>query len=462
MKKPNILFIFADQHRKFDLGCYGSTEVSTPNLDFLAENGLRFNHCVSNSPLCVPARGTLLTGLFANKHKAYTNDIAIDSSCESIADVLKGVGYHTGYIGKWHLNGIPRDQAVPKDKRLGFDEWKVQNCNHNYLKNHYYDENNNKHVVEGYEPEIFGGLAENFISHQDTEKPWALYLSFATPHNPHRIITDEYLAPYIDAKIETRKNVGDKVRINADVYKDAEEYKEQIKGYYGHISALDKQIGNLIELLRKRNELDNTIILFTADHGDMLASQGFTDKQVPYEESIAIPLIAYWKDKIITGVTDELIGLNDLPVTIASLADTSFKGETDGMDLSDVFLSADGTSYESAYLYNYFPCHNYANLDGRAFRGIRTKRYTYAVQADNKNWLLFDNEKDPYQLNNLAGMPEYSALQEELWLLLKQHIDKNDELLNGVEYVQKFASVEQFNESQRYFNLQDLANIEIS
>ena len=132
-KTQNLLFVFSDEHRKHDLGCYGNTIVKTPNLDRLAEEGLCFSHCVSNSPVCVPARGSLLTGLFPQKHGAFTNDLAIHSDCISIANVLNDAGYHTGYIGKWHLAGIPRDQFITEERRLGFKEWKVANCNHDYL-----------------------------------------------------------------------------------------------------------------------------------------------------------------------------------------------------------------------------------------------------------------------------------------------------------------------------------------
>ncbi len=451
-KKPNILYIFGDQHRKFDLGCYGHEFVSTPNIDKLASEGMRFEHCVSNSPVCVPARGSLMTGLYAGKHKAFTNDIAIDSTCTSIADVLKAGGYHTGYIGKWHLAGIPRTKAVTGRERLGFEEWKVCNCNHDYLNTFYYDEADVRHDVEGYEPEIFGDLAIDFIENNSgREKPWALYLSFATPHDPFDRIKSEYRDIYEDTEIELRGNITDKVRIIEGEYHDIETYKEMCKGYFGHISAIDFQVGQMVELLEELGELDNTIIIYSADHGDMLASHSEKDKQLPHEESIGIPLVAYWKDKIPTGVTEELIGLADLPVSVAGLAGLSFPCETDGEDLSRLFLDKDAKSYDSAYLYDYYACHQAESKKQEAWRGIRTKRYTYAVTADNLDWILFDNEKDPLQLDNLAGKPEYKELQAALLADLTAHIEKHDKLLNGIDYVRYAGAVEEFNESQKHF-----------
>lgn len=459
MNNPNILYIFSDQHRKFDLGCYGHNLVSTPNLDRLSSIGVRFNHCVSNSPVCVPARGTMLTGLYPNKHGALMNDMAIDSNCTSIADVLNEAGYHTGYIGKWHLNGVPRDQAIPKGRRLGFQEWKVHNCNHKYLKCYYYDEQDIKHRVDGYEPVIFGDLASEFIRRNGTqEQPWALYLSFATPHDPHQDIVESYLELYKDKDIPLRENAKDKIlfkiqrELNLNEYFDTDEYRENAKGYYGHISAIDDQIGKLLSLLKETGQLENTIILYTSDHGDMLGSQGLLDKQVPFEESIAIPLIVYWKGHTYCGVCDELIGLNDLPVTIAGLIGKQFPTATDGMDLHELLLNPNARSYDSAYICEYFPAHNWGDKGGTEWRAIRTKQYTYAVTASNKNWLLYDNINDPFQKVNLAISDEYENIKNELWRMLKSHIEKNDELLEGFQFIVKHANLDEFNRSQNYFN----------
>lgn len=455
--QPNILYIFADQHRKFDMGCYGHDFVQTPNLDRIAQGGVRFEHCISNSPVCVPARGTLLTGLFAGKHKAFTNDIAIDSSCISIANVLNNAGYHTGYLGKWHLAGIPREQAITEENRLGFTEWKVANCNHDYLDTHYYDEANVKHIDNRYEPEVFGELAVEFIErNSQEEKPWALYVSFATPHDPFDQISEEYKAIYADQEITLRENIGDTVRYPFDRFMPIEEYKELAKGYFGHITAIDDQVGAMLQSLEQVGELDNTIIIYSADHGEMLGSQGEKDKQLPYEESIGIPLIAYWKNHIYHGMCEELIGLNDLPVSLAALVGCEFPIETDGEDLSKLFLEPQARSYDSAYLYDYYPCHQATKKGKKAWRGIRTQRYTYAVYYDNLDWVLFDNEKDPYQMNNLGGKEEYKEVQEELWQMLQGHIEKHDKLLEGIDYVIYSGQAEEFNASQRYFNMEEV------
>lgn len=448
-KTQNLLFVFSDEHRKHDLGCYGNTIVKTPNLDRLAEEGLCFSHCVSNSPVCVPARGSLLTGLFPQKHGAFTNDLAIHSDCISIANVLNDAGYHTGYIGKWHLAGIPRDQFITEERRLGFKEWKVANCNHDYLHCYYDDEENVRHVVPGYEPEIFGELALEFVE-RNQEIPWALYVSFASPHGPHTVIKQEYWDQYEDVDIPLLENAEEPIQTGRKTMT-LEEQKREAKGYYGHITAIDDQVGRLMKKLKETGQLEDTIIIYTSDHGTMLGSHGFTDKQQPYEESIGVPLIAYWKNHIRTGHCEEMIGLVDLPVTLLGLLGKQFPDEVDGADLHTVFTDENGRGREGCYIFDLYPCHQ-AYLKGfQAWRGVRTKRYTYAVTASDQNWLLFDNEKDPYQKKNVVNDPDYAEVKKQLWNLLDSYIKKHDALISGEEYVMQSGQLEEFNESQIYF-----------
>lgn len=451
-KRPNLLFVFSDQHRKFDLGCYGNQEVMTPCLDQLAEEGVRFEHCCSNSPVCVPARGSLLTGLCAQNHGAFTNDLKIRYDVESIADVLKRAGYHTGYIGKWHLCGVPRDQYVDQARRLGFEEWKVANCNHDYLDCYYDDEENVRHKVDGYEPEIFGNLAAEFLERNaDKDEPFALFVSFATPHDPHDRVGEEYKKMYEGKPVTLRPNTPDRVMVKTGTYIDREEQAKLARGYYGHVSAIDKQMGRFLDILEKKGKKDQTLIVYTSDHGDMLGSQGTRDKQLPHEESIGVPLLMSMKGVMEPGVSKELIGLVDLPVTIAGLLGLSFENETDGKDLSKVVLGEEQGQSE-CYLYDLYPCHQAADKGMKAWRGIRTQRYTYAVYGDGTEWLLFDNEADPYQMENRIHDPHMQEIKEDLSARLKTYVERFDGFMTGDEYIRYSNKVKEFNESQKYFH----------
>ncbi len=456
-KKANLLFIFADQHRRFDLGCYGNRQVMTPHLDELASQGLRFTGCCSNSPVCVPARGSLLTGLHAARHGALTNDLAIRYDVESIADVLHAGGYHTGYIGKWHLCGVPRAQHVDRARRLGFDEWKVANCNHNYLNCWYDDEKDERHAVEGYEPEIFGGLAAEFLQRNvQAQEPFALFLSFATPHDPHDKVLETYMEQYRGREVTLRPNAPERIMVNREHFISHAEQVERMRGYYAHITAIDRQVGVLMELLREKGVLDDTLVVYTADHGDMLGSHGQKDKQLPYEESIGVPLLMRWPGRIVPGVQEGLIGLVDLPVTVAGLLGLSFHSSTDGADLSRMALCG-GAGLSECYLYDLYACHQAADKGQEAWRGIRTDRYTFVTHGDGSDWLLFDNTKDPYQMVNLVDDPAAAEKKAELFERLRRHVEHTDAFLNGADYMRFCGRAKDFNESQLYFHRAPIA-----
>lgn len=459
-RKPDLLFVLSDQHRKFDLGCYGNSEVLTPNLDALAETGARFEHCISNSPVCVPARGSVLTGLCAQTHGAYTNDLSIRYDIESIADALKRAGYHTGYIGKWHLCGIPRDQAIDRTRRLGFEEWKVANCNHNYLDCYYDDEENVRHFRQGYEPEIFGDLAEEFIERNaDSDQPFALFLSFASPHDPHNLVGEEYKKLYENREVSLRPNAPQTIQLSRKRQISAEAEKENVRGYYGHVTAIDRQMGRLLKAMEKHRRLDTALVVYTSDHGDMLGSQGTVDKQLPYEESIGVPLIFSMPGTIPCGERQELISLVDLPTTVVGLLGVEFHEAKDGRDLHKMVEGLD-EGPEECYLYDLFPCHQAADKGFFAWRGLRTRRYTYATHADGTDWLLFDHETDPYQLHNLVQEDSLQDVKAALHKKLAAYVEKYDGFMSGNEYIRFSHRVEEFDSSQLYFSRPTLAELE--
>jgi arylsulfatase A-like enzyme len=157
-------------------------------------------------------RGSLLTGLYAWNHRAITNDLPIKSDCESIAHVLSNKNYHTGYIGKWHLGGVPRQKPILKENRLGFDEWKVANCNHNYEagKAWYYDEENELHITKNFESIEQTDMAVDFIKRRSLEsKPWFLTLSWGPPHAPYNAVPQEYFDMYNVDEISLPENTAE-------------------------------------------------------------------------------------------------------------------------------------------------------------------------------------------------------------------------------------------------------------
>ncbi|MHB1453116.1 MAG: sulfatase family protein [Saccharofermentanales bacterium] len=451
MKQPNILFVFGDQHRFCDIGCYGNEEISTPNFDRFAQTAIRFNHCISNCPVCVPMRGSMLTGLMPLQHGAAANDLPIRIGTESIADVLNLNGYHTGYIGKWHLGGIPRDRYIPEGERLGFKEWKVGNCCHSYMNSYFYDENNKHHRINGYEPIGQTDMAIDFMD-RNSKKNWGLVLSYGPPHDPYRELPQKYLDIYRDKKITLRGNVAEDIALSLDKHICKDEIYDYYRGYYAQITALDEQFGRVISFLETSGQMEDTIIVYTSDHGDMIGSQGMTNKQAPFDESIQVPLLVSWQGKTRRGVSDELMGLVDLPVSLLGLVGMQFGHQPDGRDLHRLFLEDGRTGPDHIYIFDLIPCHQAFDRGDTSWRGLRTKRYTLSVATDYSSTLLFDNVEDPLQLSNLFGTEEASAVQEELMKLLFADIGGYDRFIGWKDLIKEYGLREEWNSSQSYFN----------
>jgi arylsulfatase A-like enzyme len=451
--QPNLLFVFSDQHRWCDLGCYGNSEVHSPGFDAFAAQSVRFEHCISNSPLCVPARGSLLTGLLPLRHGAVSNDLSIRHDVASIAHVLDGAGYETGYIGKWHLAGVPRDQVVPPGPaRLGFQEWKVNNCSHRYSDTYYHDEENRRHAISGYEPVSQTDLAIDFLRRR-RDGPWGLVLSWGPPHEPYHDVPARHLERYRQRALALRRNVPAMICDRRDRTLSSGDVLEHLRGYYAHITALDEQFTRLLAALEASGQRGNTIVVYTSDHGDMLGSQGFTNKQLPYDEAIRVPLMIRWPERTFIGVSHALLGLTDLPVSVLGLMGLLYPGSVDGCDFHLAFCDPRVPGAEECYVFDYIPCHQAYRRGGEAWRALRTVRHTIARKADGSDWLLFDNVLDPWQLENLAGRPQHAALQRELGQRLARQIEQHDRLLPGDEFIRHFSLKEKWNRSQVHFGL---------
>lgn len=455
MNSPNLLIVFSDQHRWCDLGCAGNAEVISPHLDSFAAGGLQFNSAYSNCPLCVPARGTLLTGLHALKHRAIANDLPIDTNLESFGTRLKQAGYQTGYIGKWHLGGVPRDQAIMESRRLGFDTWKVRQCSHDYLNTAYHDEANQLHLCDGYEPEVQTDLALDFLDSQNAGSPWGLVLSWGPPHEPYDAVPEKYRAHFDPSKLSLRGNVPEELGPIAGVGEMEEvELREWLAGYYAHILALDEQFGRLIEKLKSNGQWENTLVIYTSDHGDLLGSHNMIFKQMPHEESSHIPLIVGGGlDELARGQCDGLISLVDLLPTVMNFLNVDFDQDAvDGTNLSRLLVDASSPGADFVYLYSLLPCHYAVTRGDASWRAIRTEDSTFAYNTDTgSDWLLFDNRKDPLQQTNLIHASsdlDIATLRKQLFACIRKY----DGNLSWQELIQQEGFVDAWNHSQRHFN----------
>jgi arylsulfatase A-like enzyme len=294
-RPPNILFIMPDQWRGMDLGSMGNAQVRTPNLDQLARDGVQFRNAVANTPVCTPARGTLLTGKYPHSCGVPVNDIPLPAEEKTIAKILAERGYFTGFIGKWHLEGGKRMPGfvAPGARREGFEYWAANICSHDYFHQQYFRDDPEPIRIQGYDAIGWTELGIEFLEKARRHaKPFCLYWQPPTPHDPY-IPPPGFEKLYDPEKIELRKNWKAGAKQHGT--------RQAIAGYYAAMACLDEQIGRLLKKLDQIGQRDNTIVFVTSDHGDMQVSQGTFLKRKPWEESVRVPGIFRWPAALEAG-----------------------------------------------------------------------------------------------------------------------------------------------------------------
>lgn len=434
-KKPlNILILHTDQLRAQALGYNGDPNVTTTNLDHFSRTSANLMNAVSGMPVCTPHRASLMTGQLPLTHGLFMNDIQLDTNAITIAKVLAMEGYRTGYIGKWHLDGNGRSSFIPSGaRRQGFQYWKALECSHDYNRSAYYSgDSPEKKFWEGYDPIAQTRDAQEYLrEHAEGDNPFFLFLSWATPHAPYLSAPKKYMDMYSSDSLVLRQNVPAKME---------RKVRRDLVGYYAHITAMDDMVGDILKTLDETGTRDNTIILFTSDHGDLLGSHGAYKKQQPYEESIRIPMLIS-HPSIAPGDYQALINSHDIMPTLLGLAGVKSPSSVEGYDFSEYLMDnlplPDTTTLISCV--QPFGQWNRFKHGGKEYRGIVSLRYTYTRDL-NGPWLLFDNLTDPYQQNNLVGHPYFASIQEQMNGLLTEKLKATgDQFLPGMEYVDKWG-----------------------
>jgi arylsulfatase A-like enzyme len=406
-RRPNVLLIIADEWRAQATSWNGDTNVSTPNLDRFARESLSFDRAVSNLPVCCPARASIMTGQYPLTHGVFINDVELKPKGATLGQTFQNAGYRTGYIGKWHLYGSPdgkygrRLAPVPRDKRFGFEYWKACECTHDYNHSLYYDgDDPQPKYWPGYDASSQTDDAIGFIERSAKRSdPFLLCLSLGPPHFPYGTAPAEFQDQYRLRPISLRPNVPGGKRAEAT---------EILRGYYAHMAALDACFERLFRSLDRAGIAEDTIVVFTSDHGDMMLSQGLTTKLYPWDESVRIPMLIRYPRKLGrkgSRVTTAF-GMPDLMPTVLALAGLPIPDNVEGSDRlqqrSDASLLMLPVPITEARRYGF-----------AEYRGLRTERHTY-VRSIHGPWLLYDNEKDPYQMHNLIGAAESARLRSEL------------------------------------------------
>ncbi|MBZ0293350.1 MAG: sulfatase [Anaerolineae bacterium] len=429
---PNVVFVFGDQWRAQACGYAGNATVKTPHLDHLAGESINLTHAISGWPVCTPWRATFLTGQYPLTHGVFVNDVSLSPDAVTIGKVYRDAGYDTAYIGKWHVDGHGRSNYIPPQRHQGFGHWQVLECTHDYNASAYYEgTSDRKNEWDGYDATAQTRAACDYIRKHDRSKPFFLVLSWGPPHNPYETAPQAYRDLYDPAAIALRPNVPEDM---------ADEAREWLAGYYAHCTALDACAGNLLATLDETGLAENTIFVFTSDHGDMLGSHGMVRKQKPWDESIRVPFLLRWPGRFGRAgrTADALINAHDIMPTLLSLCEINVPESVEGLDFS-AYLDGGADPGGGAALLACF--HPFGEWDvahgGREFRGLRTHRHTYVRDLDGP-WLLYDNESDPYQMENLVGKRRMvqAELEQELEIRLAA---LGDEFQPGSEYIRQWG-----------------------
>jgi len=365
-QRPNVLIVQPDQHRGTVIRCAGDAQAVTPNLDRLAGDGIRFTNCASASPVCSPFRGSFQTGLYCFRHGVVKNNIRMDPDLATFAEVFEQAGYATGYIGKWHLDGgwppveggenVSRKAVggfVPPERRQGWQEWRGYEKAHEYFEVWKYDGAVRKVRVEGYdwEPRWHTDVALDFARrHRDAGRPWLYYIAFGPPHVPEQC-PREFLDMYDPQAFVFPPDVADQL---PDERKP--ELRQKMQMYYAQVTAIDHEVGRLLRGLGELGVAEDTIVLYTSDHGDYLGSHAGATRRLrgkgsPHATAFRIPLIVRWPNVIAPGqVSDELVSSVDLAPTVLDLAGLPVPPVMQGHSKAAWLLRGRGHHSDAVYL----------------------------------------------------------------------------------------------------------------
>ena len=455
-KGPNLLFVLTDQWRRQALGFMNDDPVLTPNLDRFAKQSVVFTKATSCTPVCTPDRAVLMTGNYPLTNGVLANDMRLDENSQSLGVVCKRAGYRTGYVGKWHIDGM-RGFTPPGKRRQGFDFWHKSIYHAPFDQPYYIQDNPEQIKVEGWAPTYATDTAIEFMK-ENARHPFALVVSYAPPHNGGgKGMEDSYTPGMLDKDKNQKYGYGYKAPSEFEAPYRTDEFKDNprrpnvkpvhgkfesapaMPGYFGAITALDHEFGRLIDWLEKTGELDNTIVIFTSDHGEMMGSQGRMTKGLWYEESAGVPCLIGGGGLKARTVESPFNAVDVMP-TLLGLMGVK-KPSMNGTDFSPLLRGADFDVPDYAFLSFY---KGGAPENYRQWRAVYSKRYTYAVVDDSPSYrwtkipdnggvALYDREKDPYQMNPIYRGQGQDALMDQMHAALAAHLAaQNDPFLEKV------------------------------
>lgn len=473
-QRPNIVFVFTDDHAVQSIGAYGSRINRTPNIDRLATEGVVFDRCFCCNSICAPSRAAVLTGKHSHANGLMTNGDRFDGAQVTFPKWLQQAGYETALIGKWHLKSDP----------TGFDHWEILPGQGSYYNPDFLTAVG-KRRYEGYATDITTDLALDWLKHgRDGNKPFLLMCQHKAPHRTwapgpnHLTMYDDVMIPEpptlfddyahrsallqanemsiaghlmydYDLKIigatekdalgrafknpEYRRMTDSQRRQWDAAYGPKNEafrkqnpqgkdlvrwkYQRYIKDYLRCVASVDDNVGRLLDYLDEAGLSDNTIVIYSSDQGFYLGEHGWYDKRWMYEESFRMPLLVKWPGHAKPGTRVRALVQNiDFAPTLLDAARLDVPDEMQGVSLKPLLNGTVPGTWRRSLYYHYYEKgeHNVPRHEG-----VRTDRYKLIHFYDSEEWELFDLAEDPHEMWSLYGDPAYQGIVEKLKLELK-------------------------------------------
>jgi arylsulfatase A-like enzyme len=466
-RRPNILFIMSDDHDAHAISCYGSKVNRTANIDRLAREGMRFEHCFCTNSLCAPSRAVILTGKYSHLNGLKDNNDKFDGGQPTAPKLLRQAGYETALIGKWHLKTDP----------TGFDYWDILPGQGVYY-NPVLIEMGRRQKHTGYVTEILTDHALRWLKGRRSDKPFYLMLHHKAPHRQWEP-APKYLTLYDDKEIPEPETLFDdytgrgraaheqdmtiaKTMNNRDVklippngltpeqkvawdaaydpkikaFQEAHlegqdlvrwKYRRYMQDYLGCIASVDESVGRVLDYLQEAGLADNTIVIYTSDQGFYLGEHGWFDKRFMYEESQQMPLLVRYPREIRAGsVNDDLVLNLDFAETFLDYAGVPAPADMQGVSLRPLLQDRTPPQWRTSVYYHYYEYPAVHSV--KRHYGVRTRRYKLIhFYHDIDEWELYDLKHDPDEMHNVYGDPSYAPvvreLKEELQRLRTQYQD---------------------------------------
>ena len=448
--RPNIILITTDQQRWDALGCAGNSRIRTPNLDRLAREGVTFAQATSSCPVCVPARVSILSGQMPGKFNLLENYVSESVPEKTVPSCLNAAGYHTQAIGKMHFMPAPRtygfqDMILSEEMRWvrspslhpdgkpclddydrylherGLWGWeKPTEIGYNEIK-----PTLNPLPLEHHVTTWCGDRSVEYLK-REHDRPFFLWTSFVKPHCPYDAPQgcEDWYSPADVPAQRRRKGELDGKNPNLKAYRRNREWhlysegaeRMSLANYYANVTLIDRQIGRILDTLKDKELLDNTFILFTSDHGDMMGDHWLWFKNFGYEASMRIPMILSWPGHVPAGITSHALGsLIDVLPTVFAAAGCDIPRGLPGHDLLSV-LSAAARDRE-------FACAEIRGPDGN-MQFLRTRRWKYIHYECGDFEELYDLMNDPHEFDNLAKDPAHRQRRQEFRALVARYLEE--------------------------------------